>query len=222
VSDRQNEVLNAIDATLSGYTDSDPVSSDAMRWSPREDEEQTIEVEGGAKVTFFSNGYSILDEHLYVEATGHLYPHPPRRPVDQFSLTRAASSDSIPALLSNPAEGNEEPNPAGPDLAATTADWVHAVLGGEADRLHPWQMRMLSDVISAGPGRLELETRGRNVMGPRGFIRSGDSDSIPVHISPGEAMIPGPNGLIHIRGAYGDEPMQVTEVDLDDIEGERT
>jgi hypothetical protein len=94
VSDRQNEVLNAIDATLSGYTDSDPVSSDAMRWSPREDEEQTIEVEGGAKVTFFSDGYSILDEHLYVEATGHLYPHPPTRPTDRFSFTRAAGSDS--------------------------------------------------------------------------------------------------------------------------------
>ena len=50
-----------------------------------------------------------------------------------------------------------------------------------------------------------------------------DSDSIPVRISPGEAIIPGMNGrLIHIRECYGDEPMQVTEIDLDDIEEERT
>jgi hypothetical protein len=46
------------------------------------------------------------------------------------------------------------------------------------------------------------------------------SDAILAHLSPGEAMIPGPNGPIHIRGAYGDQPMQVTEVDLDDLEGE--
>lgn len=91
VSDRQQEVLNAIDATLSGYTDSDPISVDAMRWSPREGDEETVELEGGAKITFHSNGYTILDEHLYVEATGHLYPHPPRRPVDRFSFTRAAA-----------------------------------------------------------------------------------------------------------------------------------
>lgn len=166
MSDRQNEVLNAIDATLSGYTDSDPVSSDAMRWSPREgnDEELTA-----------------------TEAT-----------------MRRIGDGAVRAGRTL-AEGFQ---------AATQA------LSGGADRLHPWQMRMLSDVISAGPGRLELETRGRNVMGPRGFIRSGDS--IPAHLSPGESMISGPNGPIHIRGAYGDEPMQVTEVDLDDIEGERT
>ena len=48
------------------------------------------------------------------------------------------------------------------------------------------------------------------------------SDAILVRLSPAEAAIPGPNGPIHIRGAYGDEPMQVTEIDLDDIEEERT
>jgi len=92
VSDRQQEVLNAIDATLSGYTEDDPVSVDAMRWSPREGDEETFEVEGGAKITFHSNGYTILDEHLYIEATGHLIPHPPpRRPTDRFSFTTAAA-----------------------------------------------------------------------------------------------------------------------------------
>jgi hypothetical protein len=36
VSDRQDQILTAIDAALSGYTESDPVSFDAMRWSPSE------------------------------------------------------------------------------------------------------------------------------------------------------------------------------------------
>jgi hypothetical protein len=149
VSDRQDEVLNAIDATLSGFTDDDPISEDAMRWSP------------------------------------------------------------------------EEPAADTPMLHPALQDYF-------AERLHPWQMRMLSDVISAGPGRLEIETRGRNVMGPRGLRNAiggpvrgpGSSDAIPVRLSPGEAMVLGPNGPIHIRGAYGDQPMQVTEVDLDDTEGD--
>jgi hypothetical protein len=42
--------------------------------------------------------------------------------------------------------------------------------------------------------------------------------SLPVHISPAEAMIPGPNRPIHIRGAYDDQPAQVTEIDLDSEE----
>jgi len=139
VSDRQEEVLNSIDMMLDAADEDWTVSGDAMRWMPA-DEEETFEVEGGAKITHFpGSGYMILDEHLYIEATGRLYAHPPRRrPVDRFSFTRAATNDSI-----------------------------------------------------------------------------------PVRISHAEAVIPGPNGPIHIRGAYGNEPAQITEIDLDDIEGEQ-
>jgi hypothetical protein len=57
----------------------------------------------------------------------------------------------------------------------------------------------------------------------RGF-RNGSSDSIPVRLSPGEACLPSPNPgmVIHVIESYGDEPMQVTEFDPDDLEDERT
>ena len=56
---------------------------------------------------------------------------------------------------------------------------------------------------------------GRNHM-------KGNGDVLVAHLSPAEPIILGPNGPIHIRGAYGDEPVQVTEIDPDDIEEERT
>lgn len=46
------------------------------------------------------------------------------------------------------------------------------------------------------------------------------SEAIRVHLSPAESVIPGPNGPIHIRGAYGDQPAEVTEIDMDDLEDE--
>jgi hypothetical protein len=225
VSDRQDEVLNSIDAALAQCICGQPIPEngpsldycsdvcqhrfDAGQAGIEPDPELLYPIPAadtdGRRINNAVNGW--INGRPSDSYYGELEPYLSRRTPDRFSFTRAAGSDSIPARLSDPT---------GPDLAATTADWVHAVLGGESDRLYPWQMRMLSDVISAGPGRLEIETRGRNVMGPRGFIRSGDS--IPVHLSPGEAMIPGPNGPIHIRGAYGDLPMQVTEVDLDDMD----
>jgi hypothetical protein len=101
-----------------------------------------------------------------------------------------------------------------PDPAAEMADWMEATTG---NRLQPHQVQMLSSVLALGDARPVFETRGRNVMGPRMH----SSDSIPAVLSPAEAVVSGPNGLIHIQGAYGDEPMQVTELDLDAIEGER-
>ena len=66
---------------------------------------------------------------------------------------------------------------------------------------------------------------GGLVKNPVPFIESGNidcvfpvSDSIRAHISPGEAMVPGPNGPLHIRGAYGEQPAQITEIDMDDPE----
>lgn len=54
------------------------------------------------------------------------------------------------------------------------------------------------------------------VRGPR----SADSDSIPVRLSPGESFRPSPTPgkIIHIREAYGNEPMEISEFDLDDLE----
>ncbi|MEU5156772.1 hypothetical protein [Glycomyces sp. NPDC021274] len=57
------------------------------------------------------------------------------------------------------------------------------------------------------------------VKGPGRLV----GDSVPAQLSPGEAMLPGPHGtVIHIQGAYGDQPAEVTQISLDDIEGERT
>jgi hypothetical protein len=79
------------------------------------------------------------------------------------------------------------------DPATEMADWVEATTG---NHLHPYQVQMLSGILALGDARPVFETRGRNVMGPRMH----SSDSIPVRISPGEAMIPGPNGPIHVVG----------------------
>jgi hypothetical protein len=136
-------VLNRIDDLLDGVDDDFEVSGDAMRWQAPECEGETIEVEGGAKITYLADGYMILDEHLYVQATGQLYPHPPPSPPRRAFQFYATNSTDGPA-----------------------------------------------------------------------------SDSIPAILSPGEAMLPGPDGPIHIRGAYGDQPMEVAQVDLDDIEGD--
>lgn len=108
-------------------------------------------------------------------------------------------------------DGDPEENP---DPAVEMAAWLESTTG---KHLHPYQVQMLSDILSVGDALPAFETRGRNVMGPRMH----SSDSILFHASPGEAMIPGPNGPIHIRGAYGNEPAQITEIDLDDIEGEQ-
>jgi len=53
------------------------------------------------------------------------------------------------------------------------------------------------------------------VMGPRS-----NSDSIPVQLSPAESVVPGPNGPLHIRHAYGDQPMEITEIDMEDLEND--
>lgn len=60
--------------------------------------------------------------------------------------------------------------------------------------------------------------------GPVRGPRTANSDSIPARLSPGEACLPSPNPgkIIHIIESYGDEPMQVSEFDLDDLEDERT
>jgi hypothetical protein len=160
VSDRQQEVLNAIDLALDGCDEDLSVSSDAMRWSP------------------------------------------------------------------------------GPDNV--TEERLRTALGEAADQLHPWQLQIGAAILDAhavaasNPDtptdwfRRAIETRGRNVMGPPGFARAiggpvrgpSSSDAILARLSPAEAIIPGPNGPIHIRDAYGDEPMQVTEINHDHIEGD--
>ena len=134
MSDRQDQILTAIDAALSGHTSTDPIGCDAMRWSPREDNEQTVEVDQPTGRTYT---HVVYDEFRYFRA-GDLAEALPVRPSDRFSFTRATSSHSVPARL-----------------------------------------------------------------------------------SPAEAMIPGPNGPLHIRGAYGDQPMQVAAIELDDIEGDQ-
>lgn len=48
------------------------------------------------------------------------------------------------------------------------------------------------------------------------------SDSVPAILSPAESVIPGPDGPIHIRHAYGDQPAEITQLDLDDTEDEHT
>lgn len=60
--------------------------------------------------------------------------------------------------------------------------------------------------------------------GPVRGSRPANSDSIPVHLSPGEACLPSPNPgmVLHVIESYGDEPMQVAEFDPDDLEDERT
>lgn len=52
---------------------------------------------------------------------------------------------------------------------------------------------------------------------------NGGSDSIRVRLSPGEACLPSPNPgmVLHIIESFGDEPMQVTEFDADDLEEDR-
>lgn len=50
------------------------------------------------------------------------------------------------------------------------------------------------------------------------MLPAGADDAIRANISPGEAMVPGPNGPLHIRGAYGEQPAQITEIDMDDPE----
>lgn len=48
-----------------------------------------------------------------------------------------------------------------------------------------------------------------------------NGDSIPVRLSPAESAIPGPNGRpLHIRHAYGDQPVEITEIDMDDLEND--
>ena len=153
MSDRQQEVLNAIDATLSGYTDYDDISHDAMRWSPRE-----LETSCTCTVS------QPCEQHV---------PYP---------------ADSFAAALTRFTE-------------VTSMSVEEFTRLADAARSLPVDAR-----------RLHLNRT----------VQSASSDSIPVRISPAEAVIPGPNGPIHIRGAYGDEPMQVTEIDPDDIEEERT
>jgi hypothetical protein len=66
--------------------------------------------------------------------------------------------------------------------------------------------------------RLETDVPPRRPVDRFSVTRAAGSDSIPVCLSPAEAMIPGPNGPIHVRGAYGDQPMQVTGIDPDDVD----
>jgi hypothetical protein len=170
VSDRQNEILNAIDATLSGYTDSDPVSSDAMRWSPAE------------------SSHNRTDE---------------RQVLRQQLADQAALYGQVTAIV----RGGE----------------IAEVLDGSRVEQHPDGSYTIHDESQYFDRTGQLYPHPpRRPTDRFSFTRPASSDSIPARLSPGEAMIPGPNGPIHIRGAYGDQPMQVTEVDLDDIEGERT
>lgn len=57
-----------------------------------------------------------------------------------------------------------------------------------------------------------------------GVTTDHDGQSIQACLSPGEACLPSPNPgmVLHIIESYGDEPMQVTEFDPDDLEDERT
>lgn len=48
------------------------------------------------------------------------------------------------------------------------------------------------------------------------------SDSVRAYLSPAELVLPGPNGPLHIRGAYSGQPAEITEIDMDDLEDERT
>lgn len=61
-------------------------------------------------------------------------------------------------------------------------------------------------------------------LNPVRVPRPAGSDSIRARLSPGEACLPSPNhGLVlHIIESYGDEPMQVTEFNPNDLEDERT
>lgn len=56
--------------------------------------------------------------------------------------------------------------------------------------------------------------------GPVRGPRPADSDSIPARLSPRESFLPSPNPgkIIHIIESYGNEPMEISEFDLDDLE----
>lgn len=146
-STREDQILTAIDAALSGHTESDPIGFDAMRWSPTEashddrlDERQALREQMARQAALYG------------------------------SVTAIVRDGEITEVLDGPREYG---------------------YGGE------WH-----------------EVRAVTLQ------RGTDGESVPVHLSPGEAMVPGPNGPIHIRGAYGDQPAEVTEIDKDDREDE--
>jgi hypothetical protein len=169
MSDRQQEVLNAIDLALDGCDEDWTVSGDAMRWQPAEAR------------------HDRSDERQMLR----------QRMADQAALYGGVTAIVRDAEIVEVLDGARVEH---------SADGSYTVYG----ELEPYLTRRM-------PDRFSFSIRdGQN--GP--VVAS--SDSIPVCLSPAEAIVPGPNGPIHIRGAYGDEPMQVTEVDLGDIEEERT
>lgn len=103
------------------------------------------------------------------------------------------------------AEQPPDPYPPPPDSAAADLNRIQQNLDVITDEVFGG----FDEFHHFGPGQLA-------------GIRS-NSDSIPVRLSPAEALLPGPNGTaIHIRGAYGDQPTQITQLDLDDTEDEHT
>jgi hypothetical protein len=208
-------VLNRIDDLLDGVDDDFEVSGDAMRWAPPDgepDEPCTCTVA------------EPCDQHI---------PLPP----DSFAAEIARIGESLAEAIGAALELERRLD----TLAAIVPDqderdlyWAAA--GGDLDRAielaqsgfkpeapEPKPSQPIGSVPAFPRIRLravhDRPATGGPVRGP-GFRTQGISDSIPAILSPGEAMLPGPDGPIHIRGAYGNQPMEVTQVDLDDIEGD--
>jgi hypothetical protein len=222
-------VLNRIDEALDGADEDWTVSGDAMRWAPPDGDPHepcTCTVAEPCDQHCMEPSESLAAE---LASLGEAFNGFVDRLAQPFNdLTRAINAslelerrlDTLAAIVPDQNERDLYWAAAGGDLDQAI-ELAQSGFKPEAPQPIPSQPAWSEPAFPRIGLRIvhDRPATGGPVRGP-GFRTQGTSDSIPAILSPGEAMLPGPGGPIHIRGAYGNQPMEVTQVDLDDIEGD--